>query len=214
MARVSLWLVCFVLVSVMGLWCLKLPWFAIHDVRIVGDALQNKEVIQSRLNQLQGQDLLHLKDRHVSDLLRDADWIDHWRLRKHFCHHLDVVIEAKRPVAVWQGQWVNEAGSIFKQGDYPGDRMTLLGEQSDLPFVVKHCLAWAHQLGSESVKSCGFNHGQWSMVLASGLVVILGSEFLPARFERLQRIFKASEAWRQWKSLDMRYPHGFAYVLF
>ena len=166
--------------------------------------------MDKQLEPLLGEDLLHLKEYQIGEKLSAYPWIDHWQMHKH-PHTLILHVYPKKPVAKWNDHWVDAHASLFKAADFAGSWMTLEGQQEDLPSLVRRCMEWQHHLQEAVIEQCAYKKGQWQLQLGSGPRIQLGSEFLEERVEKLGFILHATQAWKAWRMLDLRYPHGFAY---
>lgn len=211
MARVAFSLLVLLIMLIAGIWYLQPSWFLIQAIDVKGALYEDISIIERQFEPLIGQDLLHLKEHQVAEKLSTYLWIDSWRMRKHFPHVLTIFINPKKPIARWHEQWVDERASTFSAGDFDGSWMTLEGRKEDLPLLVKQCNTWQHSLQEAVIKCCAYKEGQWRILLDSGQHVQLGSEFLYERVDKLRFILQATQAWKAWRVLDLRYPHGFAY---
>ena len=195
-----------VLMSVL-VWCLQPSWFAIDKIEIEGGVVSEQE-LRERLKGIMGEDLLHLQEHSVYELLDDYSWIDQLTIQKHFPHKLSISVSAKEPIAIWQGRLVDAHGRIFELPGSPQSLVILHASEKDLPLVAKRCRVWQTRLREVSIKSCDYRDRQWSLVLSSGLQVLFGSELMSQRMQRFLSMLDADDAVLNWKQVDMRYPHG------
>lgn len=211
MARVAFSLLMLLMMVIVGVWYFQPSWFHIQAIHVKGDFYEDLALIEEKLEPLIGQDLLHLKDHQVAEKLKDYPWIDSWRMHKHFPDTLTLSIMPKKPVAKWHDYWIDAGASIFHAGDFEGSWMSLDGSKEDLPLLVEQCMAWQQDLQEITIERCSYQEGQWQVLLRSGQHVRLGSELLSERVNKLRFILQATQAWKAWHVLDLRYPHGFAY---
>ncbi len=210
-------------------WLMRLPWFAIQGVTVLGDVAHNNGVT------LRANVLPRLSGNFFSvDLARTRaafealPWVRRAVVRREFPNRLSVTLQEHQAVAFWgaenESRLVNHLGELFEAN--PGEveredlpRLNGPEEQSALVLAMYRALKDRFLLlEAEPVQLELSGAGQWRLQLNSGVVIELGRGTVDEVTQRIERFTRTlSQVSSRYgrkpsalESADLRYEQGYA----
>jgi len=189
----------------------------VRVVKVVGPVhrLSAPVLARSVTEQLQSgmltQDLGVLKDA-----VEALPWVRSATLRRVWPDQIELSVTEHQPIARWGDTGlVTAEGVVFRpdQGPLPTGLPHLLGDDAQAPKVAARYLAWRSRvapLGSPISTLALDPRGAWTLHLANGLRIELGSERVEERLERFIRTYPQLAAAGRAELVDVRYANGLA----
>ncbi|BAN68406.1 cell division protein FtsQ/DivIB [endosymbiont of unidentified scaly snail isolate Monju] len=174
--------------------------------------------IERRVAQVLDGGFLDLDMRQVRAAVMALPWVDQVSVRRVWPDTLRMHVVEQVPLARWnEDALVNLRGQVFRPDPLPAlDGLPRLrGEDGMAPEVVAFYLrlhAGGLPEGLEIAELARNQRGEWRVVFANRLELMLGREDLGARLAAFSRIYPqlAAHMGRRPRRIDMRYEHGFA----
>lgn len=172
---------------------------------------------QALLNELLGQNIISYDLDAHRDHLSKHPWIKSVEVRRKLPDEVTLVIEERRPVAIWNDLYLIEAdGTIFEPKLMPSQPMINLQgnvEQKDklldgMGIIEKEI----GSLGLRVEKIILDYRGAWTIVLENDVELYLGAKFFEERLRRFVMHYPSSIRSKidNIIAIDFRYDHGYA----
>lgn len=193
--------------------------FPIREIRIEGDMTHlTGEGFRGRLTEAARAGLFGIDVKALRRTILAEPWVADVAIRRVWPDTLVVQLAEQVPVARWNaGRAVNRYGEIFDppDDDLSAELVRLSGPDEAVVEVMtffSEIAGLAAPHGLEAVAVSMSDQRALEVELADGRRIILGTERVR---ERMQRFLVGYEAylkprWHQVRSVDMRYPNGFA----
>lgn len=190
----------------------------VRSIGIEGEmhGLSRDALEQTISNEIKGgilsQDLSALRAR-----IQALPWIARASVRRVWPDRIQVRVQEHHALARWgENGLVTESGVVFRptDGRLPAGLARLSGPNDELaPQIVERFLDWGQRLLFLGLIVDAVHldaRGDWSLELLGGTAVMLGTEGVEARLERLIAAYSQIEAIGVPARLDLRYSNGLA----
>lgn len=192
--------------------------FPLRVVSMTGDFhyLAVEPAQRSILEQFQ-QGFFHVDLRAVQQWVEAMPWVQAATVRRVWPDTLQVQVWERQPFAKWQDtQLLNAQGRIFAPTPLPDGLPELSGPEATERLVLDQYRQMGEILATinltiEQVRLD--ERRDWQVTLDNGIVLQLGHEQMTQRLERVVKTFQkilVRQPERQIKTIDLRYPNGFA----
>lgn len=161
--------------------------------------------------------LLGLDVARVRSAVESLPWVAEARVRRRWPDSLLIGVVERTPVARWNDGLMGDDGALFKPAEstFPEGLPVLEGPEDRADVVWERFVRLRGVFARADLKIARLTMNErhaWTVVLADGVVVQLGIDESDAAAERfvraLPRIGAPADA--TLKSVDLRYPNGFA----
>ncbi|CAB3777632.1 Cell division protein FtsQ [Pararobbsia alpina] len=204
-------------------WTAQRPMFALHAIRIDGDAEHVNAVTVRRavLDHLQGNFFTVNLDT-ARAAFETMPWVRHASVRRVWPDSIAVDLDEYKPLATWgDDRMVSTDGELFtaNQAEVEGDLPAFDGPDGSVQDVVARYRDFAKWFAPLHAKPVGVTLSPryaWTVKLSNGLQVEFGRErnaqTLASRAQRL--VSSWGQTTQRWGNdieyVDLRYPNGFA----
>ncbi len=191
----------------------------VRHIEITGEFTHLRTAdIEQRVTQVLDGGFLDLDMRRVRAAVKALPWVEEVSVRRVWPDTLRMHVVEQVPLARWnEDALVNLRGQVFRPEPLPAlDGLPRLrGEDSTAPDVVAFYLrlhAGGLPGGLEIAELVLNRRGEWRVVFADGMELLLGREDLGARLAAFARIYPRlrEHQGRRPRRIDMRYEHGLA----
>ena len=186
--------------------------FAADDIHITGLVHQDPESVLTALGVKPGGSLVGFDAARARSLLENLDWVASAQVMRQFPNQLDIVLEERKPFAIWQrdgAQYViDQSGAAMSTLD-PRRMPALLivtGEgANEAAAELVNQLEAEPELRLQVRAAARVGHRRWTLFLDNGLAVALPDKHVPealatiAGLDREQRLLSKGI-----KSVDLR----------
>lgn len=174
--------------------------------------------IQAIIKPFLNKGMLGVQTEKIQKALLTLPWVETASISREWPHKLLVQLTEKKPVAIWQGQWVTTDGSFIlppKNASSAG-LVSFQGPGDKEPEIMQQYQQFAQMLEPlglviSSVALMG-PEGSWRVGLVGGPMLQLGHEQVSSRLalfvKMYSKVFTSSD--QQAELVDLRYPNGFA----
>ncbi|MBA1149340.1 cell division protein FtsQ/DivIB [Ectothiorhodospiraceae bacterium WFHF3C12] len=193
------------------------PLFPLRSVSLAGDFghVSEADLRAAMAPHLNG-GLLSLDVGRIRAAVEELAWVRRASVRRIWPHALAIHIEEQQPLARWgEAGLVNASGQLFTPTAMPEGLPRLAGPSQRREAVVGAYNALAPALEEYGLAIDALSvdaRGAWTLKLAGGARIELGTHSLEARLGRylgaLPRLRR--QAGRVPERVDLRYPNGFA----
>lgn len=192
--------------------------FPIHNVLVHSDA---KYLIDARkeklLAPLLGQNFVSYDLDVYRREVAQNPWVKSVEVLRHWPDRVDLFIEERRPIAIWNDLYLIEAdGTIFEPDLMPSDIALNLQGNAD----QKEKLLEGMAIIQKNIQSVGLDvekiildyRGAWTIVLENDVELYLGAKFFEERLRRFVMHYPSSIHSKidSIIGIDFRYDHGYA----
>lgn len=211
-----------------GVWVLQRPYFAINQFRFIGDVKQFNEpelrgLMQKHLTDGLAGGFFSMELQEVQSSLKEFSWVKNTSVRRVWPHEIEVSVEAFKPVAVWDKQYLSAEGDVFDAQLADDAKAKLLVTQG--PLEASKLVAeqipvfqgWLQPLGWTMHSLTLTERYSWRVGLTNGLEIEFGRADTPtvlqeraARLAQSARFVKDNMSSGVGAYIDLRYPNGFA----
>lgn len=172
---------------------------------------------QKLMDELLGKNFVSYDLDAYRSTLSENPWIKSIEVTRHWPDKISLIIEEKRPVAIWNDLYLIEAdGTIFEPDLMPSEMMISLQGNID----QKDKLLDRMTIIQESIGSVGLGvekiildyRGAWTIVLENDVELYLGAKFFDERLRRFVMHYPSSIRSKidNISAIDFRYDHGYA----
>jgi len=191
----------------------------VRRIEITGEFTHLRTVdIERRVARVLDGGFLGLDMRQVRAAVMALPWVEQVSVRRVWPDTLRMHVVEQVPLARWnEDALVNLRGQVFRPDPLPAlDSLPRLrGEDGMAPEVVAFYLrlyTGGLPEGLEIAELARNRRGEWRVVFADGLELMLGRKDLGARLSVFSRVYSqlAEHMGRRPRRIDMRYEHGFA----
>ena len=144
-------------------------------------------------------------------------WVKNAEVKRRWPDEIDIMIEERRPIAIWNDLYLIEAdGSVFEPDLMPSDVMISLqgnAEQIDKMLSGMEIIETAIESVGLTVEKIILDYrGAWIIVLENDVELYLGSMFFEDRLQRFVMHYPSSIQSKMDSivAIDFRYDHGYA----
>lgn len=193
--------------------------FKITQVAVTGQLihLSAAEIRHAVMSHLNGS-FFSLSLDNLVHVVKANPWVASVSFRKIFPNKLDVAVEEQKPVARFGSRGVvTTEGVIFYPSvtTLPEDLPELVAKKEQVLQALQFLGAIQDVLAHSPLQLTKLSWSEtlgWTVHLVGGVTVILGSKTPILRFERFVRLYSKIRIPKnqQLKSVDLRYPNGFA----
>ncbi len=172
---------------------------------------------QKLLDPLQGQNFVSYDLELYRHEVAKNPWVKSIEVTRRWPDQIDLFIEEKRPVALWNDLYLIEAdGTIFEPDLMPSEIMISLQGNSDqkhkLLEGMKTSQRYLHSIGLNVEKIIMDYRGAWTIVLENDVELYLGAKFFEERLRKFVMHYPSSIRSKMDNiiAIDFRYDHGYA----
>lgn len=203
-------------------------FFPIKTIRVQGAyRLTDQDIRNSVLPEIE-QGFFGINIGAVSDRLSQLPWVAHSFVRKEWPDKLNVIIDEKKPIAIWNGHsLLSEHGEIFSPGQIdpfnPG--RVFAGDLERLPRVVAPNGAQIqmiqyfnaidrllHPLQAKISLLELTSDSTWKLILTNGIIFYLGQQDILTRLNHFVKVYPKiiGDHAVDVEYVDLRYSNGVA----
>lgn len=152
----------------------------------------------------------------LRDAVQALPWVHTASLRRVWPDQIQLSVTEHRPIARWGDDGLVTAEGIVFRPDpesIPAGLLRLDAEDAKAPLVAASFLQWRERLSPLGLKIAGLAldaRGAWTLRLAGGLRLELGTERVEERLGRFIRTYRQLAAAGQAELIDLRYANGLA----
>ncbi|GAA5098593.1 cell division protein FtsQ/DivIB [Wohlfahrtiimonas larvae] len=172
---------------------------------------------QKLLEPLLGQNFVSYDLEKYRSEVAQNPWVKSVEVMRHWPDQIDLFIQERRPIAIWNDLYLIEAdGTIFEPDLIPSEAMISLQGNLD----QKDKLLDGMTVIQKSIQSVGLNvekiildyRGAWTIVLENDVELYLGARFFEERLRRFVMHYPSSIRSKigSITAIDFRYDHGYA----
>lgn len=172
---------------------------------------------QKLLDSLLGQNFVSYDLEHYREETANNPWVKSIEVRRHWPDQIDLFIEERRPIAIWNDLYlIEEDGTIFEPDLMPSEKMISLQGNVD----QKDKLLDGMNIIQKMIQSVGLEvekiildyRGAWTIVLENDVELYLGARFFEERLRRFVMHYPSSIRSKidNIIAIDFRYDHGYA----
>ncbi|MGL4674630.1 MAG: cell division protein FtsQ/DivIB [Wohlfahrtiimonas sp.] len=172
---------------------------------------------QKLINELLGKNFVSYDLDTYRSALSDNPWIKTVKVTRRWPDEITLIIEEKKPIAIWNDLYLIEAdGTIFEPDLMPPEMMIGLQGNVDQKdklldgmIVIQKAI---HSVGLNVEKIILDYRGAWTIVLENDVELYLGAKFFEERLRRFVMHYPSSIRSKidNISAIDFRYDHGYA----
>ncbi len=179
--------------------------------------LDKQEIQQTLIKALDGHGFFDVDLKAVRDAVSRSPWVARATVRRVWPDSLVVEVQEQVPVAYWgKNGLINAQGEVFYPTRKPARKLplSLTGPehkaQAVMEFFIRQQPAFKrHGLSIRAISLS--RRGEWKLDLKNDVEVVVGSEQVDDRIQRLLGVYSAlHKNARRPQRVDLRYDQGFA----
>ena len=185
-------------------------FFQIKNIEIINNNLINQDVINKKVSQIYGKNILFLKKTDIEDFLKKIDFLEKIEVRKKYPDTLIIKIYETTPVAVIfkkNKRYLLDSSSnliIAKEDDFKDNFPNVYGKNAEIYFINFFNKLKKNNFPTNKIKNFYyFQIGRWDLELQNNQLIKLPSDKTTQAIQQIVELLDRDDM-KKYNTIDLR----------